>query len=268
MRRTTRMHSSRYMRSSWVPDPSHCAVADILFTCLPRGPGPKFRTNARWTLEAARATIEPGAGRRSEKIARARRWARVLTSSFESRQHPRYDSSSATRPRAPPDMAAHARCVRRREHVRGSRRVARASSRDGRLHARRSRTTRGARLPLAVRWRERGGRQHLTRRRPRQRRHIPTARVSRGRGIARRSRRADDRILHRARPEHGRGRPLSRPAIASASSSATRPRVEVVAARTTKLVGGVTCWRKNKYASRRRDADSTIGGSSSSPRWR
>ncbi len=58
--RTTRMHSSRYMRSSWVPDPSHAAVA-IVF--LPLGffarSGLVEREAAlRWS---ARATRRPAA---------------------------------------------------------------------------------------------------------------------------------------------------------------------------------------------------------------
>ena len=121
------MHSSRYMRSSCVPEPSH-AAADILFTCLPRGPGPKFRTNARWTLEACARHMSRGRGGDRENRARA-----SLGASFDVKF--RVASASAIRqlishtsPR-PTRHGCSRSHVRRREHVRGSRRVARIVAR-------------------------------------------------------------------------------------------------------------------------------------------
>ena len=62
-------------------------------------------------------------------------------------------------------------------------------------------------------------------------------------------------------PSMGAGAPPLPPGYRVRIKLGDKTRVEVVAGEDDELVGWVTCWRKNKYASRRRDADSTIGGS-------
>lgn len=62
-------------------------------------------------------------------------------------------------------------------------------------------------------------------------------------------------------PSMGAGAPPLPPGYRVRIKLGDKTRVEVVAGEDDELVGWVTCWRKNKYASRRRDADSTTGGS-------
>ena len=62
-------------------------------------------------------------------------------------------------------------------------------------------------------------------------------------------------------PSMGVGAPPPPPGYRVRISFKDKTRVEVVVGEDDELVGWVSRWRKNKYASRRRDVDSTIGGS-------